>query len=47
MKKNFNKPLEMTKTKKTLRKLINVIFVIKKCFDQDIKVRGHCHITGR
>ena len=37
MKKNFNKPLEMTKTKKALRKLMNVIFVIKNVLTKMLK----------
>lgn len=34
---NFNKPLEMTKTKKALRKLMNVIFVIKNVLTKILK----------
>lgn len=37
MKKNFNKPLEMTKAKKNLRKLMNVIFVIKNVLTKILK----------
>ena len=37
MKKNFNKPLEMAKTKKALRKLVNVIFVIKNVLTEILK----------
>ena len=37
MKKNFNKPLEMAKTKKALRKLMNVIFVIKNVLTEILK----------
>ena len=37
MKKNFNKPFEMTKTKKALRKLMNVIFVIKNVLKKILK----------
>ena len=37
MKKNFNKPLGMTKTKKALRKLMNVIFVIKNVLKKILK----------
>ena len=30
-----------------LRMLINVIFVINKYSEKDIRVRDHCHITGK
>ena len=33
--------------KKNFKKLINVIFVIKKYSEKDIRVRDHCHITGK
>ena len=33
--------------KKNLKHLINVIFAIKNITDEDIRVRDHCHITGK
>ena len=34
----------MNKISKTL---INVIFIIKKYFEKDVRVKDHCHITGK
>ena len=46
--KEFNKPLRMTKDdKEKFKKPMNVIFAIKKYTNEDIKVRDHCHITGK
>ena len=48
MKKQFNKELVMTK------KIMNILRTQLKCwisdnvyFDDDVKVRHHCHITGK
>ena len=49
MKKHFNKPLKMTKENEDsiFKKPQNVIFVISHTLDKDIRVRDHCHITGK
>ena len=33
--------------KRNFKKPKNVIFVIKNITDEDIRVRDHCHITGK
>ena len=34
------------KMSKILKNLLNVIFVVEKFTNEDVKVRDHCHITG-
>ena len=46
--KHFNKDIVLRKMiKKISRTLINVKFVIKKYSEKDVRVRDHCHITGK
>ena len=47
MKKEFNKPLRMTKeNEKEFKKAEECYICNKKYTDEDIRVRDHCHITG-
>ena len=48
MKKEFNKPLRMTKEdEEKFQKSDKCHICSKKFTDKDIKVRDHCHITGK
>ena len=48
MKKEFNKPLRMTnKDEKKFKKADKCHICNKKYTNEDIKVRDHCHITGK
>ena len=48
MKKEFNKPLKMTKeNEKKFQKAEECHICEKKYTDKDIRVRDHCHITGK
>ena len=48
MKKHFNKPLKMTKEdEKDFQKAIKCHICDQQYTDKDIRVRDHCHITGR
>ena len=48
MKKEFNKPLKMTKEdEKKFQKAEECHICNKKYTNQDIRVRDHCHITGK
>ena len=48
MKKEFNKPLKMTKEdEKKFQKAEECYICDKKYTDKDIRVRDHCHITGK
>ena len=48
MKKEFNKPLIMTKEDEEKFLKANECYICnKKYTDKDIKVRDHCHITGK
>ena len=48
MKKHFNKPLRMTKkNEEEFQKADKCNVCDKKYTDKDIKVRHHCHITGK
>ena len=48
MKKHFNKPLKMTKENETdFQKAIKCHMCDIKYTDKDIRVRDHCHITGK
>ena len=48
MKKEFNKPLKMTKEdEKKFQKAEECHICNKKYTDKDIQVRDHCHITGK
>ena len=48
MKKEFNKPLKMTKEdEKKFQKAEECHICDKKYTDKDIRVRDHCHITGK
>ena len=48
MKKEFNKPLRMTKDdEEKFQKAEKCHICDKKCTDKDIRVRDHCHITGK
>ena len=47
IKKEFNKPLRMTKeNEKEFKKAEECYICNKKYTDEDIRVRDHCHITG-
>ena len=47
-KKEFNKPLRMTKEDEEEFQKVNKCHICnKKCTNEDIKVRDHCHITGK
>ena len=47
MKKEFNKPLKMTKDDENKFEKAEECYICnKKYTDEDIKVRDHCHITG-
>ena len=47
MKKEFNKPLKMTKKDEEKFKKAEECYICnKKYTDEDIRVRDHCHITG-
>ena len=48
MKKEFNKPLRMTKEDEEEFQKANECHICKKKYtNEDIKVRDHCHITGK
>ena len=48
MKKHFNKPLKMTKEdEKDFQKAIKCHLCDQQYTDKDIRVRDHCHITGK
>ena len=48
MKNNFNKPLKMTNEDELCFKQTNKCHICdKKYTDKDIRVRDHCHITGK
>ena len=48
MKKHFNKPLKMTKENETdFQKATKCYICDIKYTDKDIRVRDHCHITGK
>ena len=49
MKKHFNKPLRMTKVEwnRNLKKQKTCHICDKKYTEKDIRVRDHCHITGK
>ena len=48
IKKEFNKPLKMTKEdEKKFKKADECHICSKKYTDKDIRVRDHCHITGK
>ena len=48
MKKHFNKPLKMTKENETdFQKAAKCHICDKPYKDKDIRVRDHCHITGK
>ena len=48
MKKHFNKPLKMTKENETdFQKAAKCHICDKPYMDKDIRVRDHCHITGK
>ena len=48
MKQQFNKPLKMTKDDDIeFKKAEECHICVKKYTDKDIKVRDHCHITGK
>ena len=47
MKKEFNKPLKMTKEDEEFQKANECHICNKKYTDKDIRVRDHCHITGK
>ena len=48
MKKHFNKPLKMTKEdEKDFQKAIKCHICDQQYTDKDIRVRDHCHITGK
>ena len=48
MKKEFNKPLKMTKKDEDKFKKAEECYICnKKYTDKDIRVRDHCHITGK
>ena len=48
MKKHFNKPLEMTMENEIdFKKAIKCHICDQQYTDKDIRVRDHCHITGK
>ena len=48
MKKEFNKPLRITKDdEEKFQKAEECHICDKKYIDKDIQVRDHCHITGK
>ena len=48
IKKEFNKPLKMTKDDEVKFQKANECYIYNnKYTDKDIKVRDHCHITGK
>ena len=48
IKKNFNKPLILTnEDEKQFIQLKNVIFVVNHSQKKYIRIRDHCHITGK
>ena len=48
MKKEFNKPLKTTKDNEEKFKIAKKCYICnKKYTDKDIRVRDHCHITGK
>ena len=48
MKKHFNKPLKMTKENEIdFQKAIKCHICDQQYTDKDIRVRDHCHITGK
>ena len=47
-KKHFNKPLKMTNENETIFQKTTKCYICEKPFyEKDIKVRDHCHITGK
>ena len=48
VKKRFNKPLIMTENDELCFKLMDKCHICsKKYTDKDVRVRDHCHITGK
>ena len=48
VKKKFNKPLKMTENDETCFKLMDKCHICdQKYTDKDVRVRDHCHITGK
>ena len=48
VKKRFNKPLKMTENDELCFKLMDGCHICgKKYTDKDVRVRNHCHITGK
>ena len=48
VKKRFNKPLVMTEDDEMCFKLMDKCHICdKKYTDKDVRVRDHCHITGK
>ena len=47
MKKNFNKKLEMAKEYDEDFENYNICWIYDFYADGDVKVRDHCHITGK
>ena len=48
IKKNFNKPLVMTEDDQMRFKLMDECYICgEKYTDKDVRVRDHCHITGK
>ena len=47
MKKRFNKPLRMTEKDEAFKKAEECHICENKYTDKDIRVRDHCHITGK
>ena len=48
IKKKFNKPLIMTENDELCFKLMDKCHICsKKYTDKDVRVRDHCHITGK
>ena len=48
VKKRFNKPLKMTENDELCFKLMDGCHICgKKYTDKDVRVRDHCHITGK
>ena len=48
VKKRFNKPLKMTENDELCFKLMDKCHICnKKYTDKDVRVRDHCHITGK
>ena len=47
MKQHFNKELVMTKDNKNFKNSTKCWISDNDFIDNDVKVRGHCHITGK